>query len=428
MRTLSGIVLSTLFINLALVSNINSLSLQQPTSITTVRFFPQPQPFAVYLNEEFTVACVLEDVSDLYGLDIRIAWDPSVLTYINHTMTLPKENYSTPIPPGPYAGILWRDPGPIILVIRNEANTTAGTYWVAAASLAPAPSFNGSGTVFIMSFRAPDYSCMTQINFTRHSLGDSEGASINHVQIDYELIVGPGNWPPRILGVNHFPVSPNYDENVTVSANVTDPNLDTVLLSYTFNSTWHNISMIETSDSFRAPIVAQPYNTTVQYRIYANDTEGNWTKSAIYSYVVNDYVAPDIDAEWNPTNPPPLTPSSVPRQGEEVAVTASMLEPIGASRVIEAELRYRVNGWAWRNTTMQYNETNSLWTNIIPGHAGNSTIEFYITAQDEAGNTGTSTIYIYQVKPLMVGDVDGDGDVDIFDVVLVAQNYGQTSS
>lgn len=68
-------------------------------------------------------------------------------------------------------------------------NTTAGTYWVAAISLQPAPSFYGNGTVFIMSFRAPDHLVTTHINFTYSNLLDSDASQISHVNVDYEMII-----------------------------------------------------------------------------------------------------------------------------------------------------------------------------------------------------------------------------------------------
>ena len=54
---------------------------------------------------------------------------------------MPKDDYPD--------GVLYKP----ILPIKDEVNTTAGTYWIAKASMWPAPSFNGSGTVFTMTFR-----------------------------------------------------------------------------------------------------------------------------------------------------------------------------------------------------------------------------------------------------------------------------------
>jgi hypothetical protein len=53
---------------------------------------------------------------------------------------VPKDTYTD--------GVLWNP----ILPLANKVNTTEGTYWIAYSSLAPAPTFNGSGTVFTMTF------------------------------------------------------------------------------------------------------------------------------------------------------------------------------------------------------------------------------------------------------------------------------------
>jgi len=47
-------------------------------------------------------------------------------------------------------------------------------------------------------------------------------------------------------------------------------------------------------------------------------------------------------------------------------------------------------------------------------------------AQDQAGNHEKTPIFSYEVQHLIVGDLNGDGKVDIFDVVIAAGNYGES--
>jgi len=99
-------------------------------------------------GKEFTIACVIEDVMDLAGVDIQFMWNTTYLDYVSHTRTAPVEDYPTSIPPSPYGGIVHQP----LLTLADEPNDSPGIYWVAFATLG-GPSFNGSGTVFIMTFR-----------------------------------------------------------------------------------------------------------------------------------------------------------------------------------------------------------------------------------------------------------------------------------
>jgi hypothetical protein len=124
-----------------------------------------------------------------------------------------------------------------------------------------------------------------------------------------------------------------------------------------------------------------------------------------------------------PTCPEPFVNSSTPRCWEPVYVTAKPL----TSGVENAILSYRVDGSEWWNTTMIYNETNGLWSTTIPGQPGNSAVEFFLTAYDKTGNKKTTQSYSYAVKDLIVGDLNGDGTVNIIDIATVARNFGKTA-
>lgn len=54
-----------------------------------------------------------------------------------------------------------------------------------------------------------------------------------------------------------------------------------------------------------------------------------------------------------------------------------------------------------------------------------TTVELEITAGDLVSNVGDTPIFSYMVQHLLVGDLNGNGEVDIFDIVLAADNYGK---
>ena len=88
----------------------------------------------------FTVTVKIYEATALYGLDLKFKWNTTFLRYLSHSVRVPKDNNAE--------GVLWNS----ILNLADEVNTTAGTYWIACASMWPAPPFNGSGTVFTMTF------------------------------------------------------------------------------------------------------------------------------------------------------------------------------------------------------------------------------------------------------------------------------------
>jgi hypothetical protein len=95
----------------------------------------------------FTVAVVIENVADLYAFEIGFRWNTTYLNFADPTLTIPVEDYSTPQLPSPYGGILHAPS----LVVRDEVDTTAGTYWGAFTTLGDS-GFTGNGTVFLMTF------------------------------------------------------------------------------------------------------------------------------------------------------------------------------------------------------------------------------------------------------------------------------------
>jgi len=128
--------------------------------------------------------------------------------------------------------------------------------------------------------------------------------------------------------------------------------------------------------------------------------------------------------QWRGLAPYPYLPSTTVRANEPVLINVNVTDNLDG--ILEVVASYRINTGAWWNTTMQYNETEDNYQATIPGQRGNTTVEFYITASDAVGNKNASQLQIYGVQPLITGDLDGDGDVDIYDIVMAADNYGKT--
>lgn len=120
-------------------------------------------------TQEFTISVKIANVTNLYGLDIKFAWDPTLLEYVNHAVKIPVETHPD--------GVLHKP----VIFIKDVVDATAGTYHLACASMAPAPSFNGSGTAFLMRFKVKGLGrCILEI--TTSKLSDKAGAHITHAK------------------------------------------------------------------------------------------------------------------------------------------------------------------------------------------------------------------------------------------------------
>lgn len=112
---------------------------------TTVIYVDPSSVSGVAPNGQFTVSVKIANVTNLYGFDIKFSWNPAILKHVSHQAKVPVETYSDGVLHEPY------------LPVRDTVNDASGTYSVAFSSMAPAPSFNGSGTVFTITFKVLAY-------------------------------------------------------------------------------------------------------------------------------------------------------------------------------------------------------------------------------------------------------------------------------
>jgi hypothetical protein len=153
-------------------------------------------------------------------------------------------------------------------------------------------------------------------------------------------------------------------------------------------------------------------------------THGTWGVEQT-SY---DNTPPQIfSVAWIPTCPIPFTPSLVARQAEPIMITSNVSDEIGGSGVDFVQLCCRVGDGEWWNTIMTFNATQGLWIATIPGQRGNTTISFYVIAHDKAGNVNASSTNAFDVKNLAIGDINGDGIVDIRDITMTILHFQEHS-
>jgi hypothetical protein len=139
-----------------------------PPSGTNVHV--DPESVVVGVDQEFTVKIEVTAVENLYGLDIKLEWDPQFLACVSHTVLIPVENSTN--------GIL-HEP---VIMLKDSVNQTAGTCWIAYASMYPASAFSGNGTVFEVTFRAKTLGACS-IDIVSSDLADIDGQPITHSSI-----------------------------------------------------------------------------------------------------------------------------------------------------------------------------------------------------------------------------------------------------
>jgi len=172
-KTIATYTLILLFILASICSKVSSgAPLQLSSAQAIVKF--EPQFSRVYPNQTFTVSVRIENVTSLYGLEIQITWDTTYLKYSGHTATIPVEAYAEGVLHEP---LIW---------INDDVDENASMpgaepetrYWVTVVSAYPAPSFNGNGNAFHMTFKALNNMGRTALNFTYIMLGNDKAKPI----------------------------------------------------------------------------------------------------------------------------------------------------------------------------------------------------------------------------------------------------------
>lgn len=97
------------------------------------------------VSEVFTINIVILDVQNLYGVEVTLYWNASIVEVANVDLRLGVESHPD--------GIL-HEP---IYVAENSTIREQGKYCLAATSVYPAPSFNGSGNIVRITFNATSY-------------------------------------------------------------------------------------------------------------------------------------------------------------------------------------------------------------------------------------------------------------------------------
>jgi len=125
-------------------------------------------PASALVGEGQTAAVEVrvENVQDLYGLDIRIGFDPAVVEVVDADAT--------------QAGVQVR-PGDLLSVdfmIRNTADNAQGTIWYALTQLNPSQPVSGSGVAFVIVFKGKQRGATSALTITYQKMATRTGEAI----------------------------------------------------------------------------------------------------------------------------------------------------------------------------------------------------------------------------------------------------------
>lgn len=346
-----------------------------------VRVFPEIVEFEndYVVGQNFTVAVIAEDLSNLYAIDLTLEWDTTYLQYLNHTITVPVENYPYTAFPSPYPGILHSP----TTTAKNDINQTSGVLNLICNSEDPAPSFTGNGTILLMAFQVKKQSisdvdvalCLTQTEFS-----DSSSSPILHTITDGMVKIPqlpPDTTPPDISILS--------PENKTFAFNH-------VPLIFTVNesASWICYSLDD------QPNVTITQNTTLtglldgthKVIVYANDTFGNMGASEMV-YFAGDTTPPNI-----------ANISQIPSETnvwpeDEVSLNATVTDNL--SGVKKVMLKYTNGNGTWTTIEMAKIE-EFVWNAMVPSFPFNTNMTYTITAEDNVNNTITSQEMGYTIQ------------------------------
>ena len=123
-------------------------------------------PPAIQGCEQARIEVWINDVTDLYGIDIKLSFAPGVIEVVDSDLNID----GIQVEKGGFLQPDW--------VVRNEADNATGAIRYALTQLSPRLPVTGSGVLFIVHLRALSEQAASPIAFTRSDLSDRNGRLI----------------------------------------------------------------------------------------------------------------------------------------------------------------------------------------------------------------------------------------------------------
>jgi len=289
------------------ISEVDSESLQATFTVTSYASALYISPASVSMTPSdvgttFTISVTLSNFGNLAGFDINLTWDNSLISFVSAD--------TTPL------NTLW--PAGWTNVYEQNGN---GYYELAAVGLATSASNTGASVLFEVTFQVAESSnfpLSTQIHFALDDLSDVMANPITPTTVTDGTYTMSGIMPGLAFQVEKFDkktstwsaVTSPYDfecgNNFTVSVYVTNvASLTGYDLTIDFNSTLVAIPPVQTWGIFGTGTVAYTNGAFGSSSVQVSGNGSAWTGSEglLFTLQFNVQFAATPDHIWNAANP-----------------------------------------------------------------------------------------------------------------------------
>lgn len=308
------------------------------------------------IGQTFTVAVTAEALVVVYGFNMKFGWNTTYLDYVSHTLTVPVEDYPTPIPPSPYPGFL-HAPN---LLFFDDVDTGAGVYHAAIATLGGGPSL-GNGTAFVITLRVKNQS---------------------DAAVEIPLDVFEVDFDHLLPGIEHWYLT--HDGSVIVPENCSDLAVAKIAPSRTVTGEGYPINFTVALENQGS------YSETFNLTFYANTT----LIATVEEIHLEKLTSIMILFSWNTT---------------------------GLARGT-----YNMSFHLTQAPNESDTADNSLMTLVLITISGDIDGDKDVDLYDIVIMVGAYDSHEGDTRYLGNCDIDGDGDIDIYDIVIAASNYGKS--
>jgi hypothetical protein len=265
----------------------------------------EPPICFAHVGETFTVNITVANVQNLYGIEIALYWNASILRIADTGVRLGKEDYPD--------GVLHKQ------VYENET-FMEGKYLLYGLSTQPAPSFNGSGTIVRITFNVTgvgtcDLSLETKLASNIIPPGGITVEEITHKNVN-------GFFGP--IQLNAYPKKITIGESVNMSGLIALPQGDvpvTIYYKLEEETEWHTL---ETTTKVQGNY----------FCIWTPNKSGKYSLKATAIILGNEETSPTISISViEPQQPPWLY------------ITVIIVVAVGATSMLLLAYRKRARRW-----------------------------------------------------------------------------------